>query len=97
MHFYGDEHHLFLIADSTAKRLRLAQPWIVGEAFYNDPIAAQNLRGAISDTGRSVKYLTQWPLTRGSACADVDVSAPTAFDAYVGAGFGARPGGNAGG
>ncbi|MEA2471024.1 MAG: hypothetical protein QOE38_2023, partial [Thermoleophilaceae bacterium] len=30
MHFYGDEHHLFLIADSTAKRLRLAQPWIVG-------------------------------------------------------------------
>ncbi|MEA2471402.1 MAG: hypothetical protein QOE38_2401, partial [Thermoleophilaceae bacterium] len=30
------------------------QPWIVGEAFYNDPWAAMNLRAAITETRRSV-------------------------------------------
>ena len=91
VHFYdtghGDEHTLFTDADRLMTRQRLRQPWIIGEAFYDDAIAARHLRAAIRDTTRRLLYLTQWPLTRGSACADVDVGAPTAFDAYAAAGF----------
>jgi hypothetical protein len=96
VHFYGgtnrlDEYQLFRAADGTMKRLGLNQPWIIGEAFYDDAIAAAQLRAAIAETTRPVYYLTQWPLTRGSTCADVDIPAPTAFDAYRAAGF-ALPG-----
>lgn len=93
IHFYGGtsgmtEYELFRSSDRAMKGLRLSQPWIVGESFYDDSAAASQLRSALLATRRPVYYLTQWPLTRGSPCADVDVGAPTAFGAYVGAGFG---------
>jgi hypothetical protein len=95
IHLYGspaaDEYGLFRAADATMGRLDLTQPWIIGEAFYDDAVAAGRLRAAIADTSRPVEYLTEWPLTRGSLCQDVDVPAPTAFDAYEGAGFGTLP------
>jgi len=77
LHFYGDEYGLFRAADDAARQLGLKQPWIVGEAFYDDGAAAQGLHDAIAGIERTVYYLTQWPLTRGSTCSDVDVPAPT--------------------
>ena len=97
VHFYpsaqADERTLFARTDATMRHAGLTQPWIIGEALYDDAIAAGGLREAIAGTRRPVYYLTQWPLTRGSACADVDVAAPTAYDAYLAAGFGGPPGG----
>jgi hypothetical protein len=92
LHFYGDERAGFTAADGTARQLGLQQPWIVGEAFYDDTAAAQQLHDAIAGTQRRVYHLTQWPLTRGSDCADVDVAAPVAFDAYAAQGFDPLPG-----
>jgi hypothetical protein len=95
LHFYGgvqdNEYLSFLAAHDQMKQLGYVQGWIIGEAYYNDPIAADRLRAAIHDTGRTVYYLTQWPLTRARTCPDVDVAPPTAFDAYVRAGFGVLP------
>jgi hypothetical protein len=91
LHFYGDERAGFTAADGTARQLGLQQPWIVGEAFYDDTAAAQQLHDAIAGTQRRVYHLTQWPLTRGSDCADVDVAAPVAFDAYAAHGFDPLP------
>jgi hypothetical protein len=98
IHFYGgtsglNELGLFRASDRTMTRLGLRQPWIIGEAFYDDAEAARELSAAIAGSSRPVYYLTQWPLTRGSACADVDVPAPTSFAAYASAGFAsaARP------
>jgi hypothetical protein len=92
VHFYGgtsgmDEQQLFRTADEMMRARGLRQPWIVGEAFYDDPEAARLLARAIAAGSRPVWYLTQWPLTRGSDCPDVDVGAPTSFDAYRAAGF----------
>lgn len=96
LHFYGgtaglDEGAQARAADATLRRAGLTQPWVVGEAFYDDAQAAQQLRDAITATGRRVYDLTQWPLTRASACADTDVGAPVAFDAYAQAGFDPLP------
>lgn len=95
MHFYdrgeGNEYVNFVTAHDLLKSLGYSQGWIIGEAYYNDPTAAGHLSAALRDTGRTVFYLTQWPLTRARTCTDVDVSAPTEFDAYVRAGFGMLP------
>jgi hypothetical protein len=93
IHFYGgtgglDEQQLFSASDRAMARQGLHQPWILGEAFYNDAMAARLLRQAINASRRRILYLTQWPLTRSSACADVDVGAPGAFDNYAAFGFG---------
>ncbi len=94
-HFYGgqqgDEYSSFVAAHNVLARLGYRQGLIIGEAFYNDPIAAGKLKAAIGATGRTVYYLTQWPLSRARTCPQVDVSSPTAFDAYVKAGFGLVP------
>ena len=83
----GDEHRQFVDADAAMTRLGYHQPWIIGEAYDNDPAAADGIRRAIADTGRTVRYLTQWPLTRARHCQDIDTAPPTAYDAYAGAGF----------
>src|SRR3954447_9286118 len=92
VHFYGgtsgmNEFELFRSSDALMARFGLRQPWIIGEAFYDDATAARGLRSAIAGSSRPVYYLTQWPLTRGSQCADVDVPAPMSFGAYDAAGF----------
>jgi hypothetical protein len=98
IHFYGgtsglDEYQQFVVADRLMRDRGLRQPRIIGEAFYDDAAAADELQRAIAAGTRRVWYLTQWPLSRGSACSDVDVGAPTAFGAYARAGFAtaARP------
>jgi len=39
---------------------------IIGEAYYNDPIAASNFDLARSQTGRTIFYVLQWPILRGN-------------------------------
>ena len=92
IHFYDGtsgmtEAQQFAASDRLMRRQGLNQPWVIGEAFYDDPLTAAGLASAIRGTTRPIYYLTQWPLTRGAPCADTDVSAPTAFDAYAAAGF----------
>jgi len=46
---------------------------IIGESFYNDPIAAANFDRARSPeetggTGRTIFYVLQWPILRGQYC-----------------------------
>ena len=92
IHFYDGtsgltEDQQFQASDRLMRSNGLRQPWIIGEAFYDDATTARRLGLAIAATRRPIYYLTQWPLTRGSSCADTDVAAPTAFDAYAAAGF----------
>ena len=42
---------------------------------------------AIKATGRSVLFLTQWPLRRNATCADVDVAPPVDYANWRNAGF----------
>lgn len=60
--------------------------WILGEAFYNDPVQADTLNQSIAQTGQTIFYLTQWPLTYQRSCADVDV-VPLDFSNYLSRGF----------
>jgi hypothetical protein len=96
LHFYPgtgglNEFEQFHSVDIAMRRLGHTQPWIVGEALYDDSATAAQVASARAGSRRAVYYLTQWPLTRGSACADVDVGAPLAFDAYAAAGFDPLP------
>lgn len=54
--------------------------WIIAEAYYEDPLAAQALADAIRDTGRTVFYLTQWPLDRAASCQQAHVNVPPPYD-----------------
>jgi hypothetical protein len=66
---------------------------IVAETFYDDPLAAENLRTAIDQTGRNLAFLTQWPLDRGANapaggdCSAVNVAPPAAWDVFGAYGF----------
>ncbi len=64
--------------------------WIIGEVNYEDPLVAADLSSAIAATGRSVVYLTQWPLDRANAlCVDpnVNVRPPYDWNVYKAYGF----------
>jgi len=41
---------------------------IIGEAYYNDSIAANNFAAAVALTGRTIFYVLQWPIQRGQYC-----------------------------
>lgn len=90
-HFYGasqTEQQQFIAARQKMQSLGLGQVgWIVGEAFFNDPTAANGIQRAITSTGQTVFYVAEWPLHRGASCSDVDVAPPVAFDAYRAYGF----------
>ncbi|WP_347260206.1 hypothetical protein [Rudaea sp.] len=68
-------------------------PVIVAEAYYDDPVAAENLQAAMKGTGRKVPFLTQWPLDRGSGaptggnCDATNVLPPFTWSAYGHYGF----------
>ena len=62
--------------------------WIIAEAHYEDPIAAQALARAIRETGRTVFYLTQWPLDRAAQCQQAHVNVPPPYDWMVWPGYG---------
>ncbi len=63
--------------------------WIIAEAYYEDPLAAEALSGAIRETGRRVLYLTQWPLDRAGTCPDdhVNVAPPQRWRIWQAYGF----------
>jgi hypothetical protein len=83
----GDEYKQFVDADQQMTSLGYHQQWIVGETYFDDGAAADGIRRAIADTGRQVRYLTQWPLTRQRKCADVDQAPPVTFAAFQSDGF----------
>lgn len=57
--------------------------WIISEAYYEDPLAAQGLARAIRETGRDVFYLTQWPLDRAGACQQPHVNVAPPYEWWV--------------
>ncbi len=89
LHFYNSPHASFLTANSAMNALSPSQTqgWIVGETYYNDRPTAEALRSAITQTGRTVYYLTQWPITTQWACPDVDVTPPSEIGEYQALGF----------
>ena len=63
--------------------------WIIAETNYEDPLVATDLSSAIAATGRSVFYLTQWPLDRaGGVCPDPNINVPPPYEWTVYAAFG---------
>ncbi len=62
--------------------------WIIAEAYYEDPLSADGLARAIRETGRTVFYLTQWPLDRAGQCQDPHVNVPPPYDWMVWPGYG---------
>lgn len=91
-HFYGsdtaDEYQQFVAAHQIMNQQGFSgQGWTISEVYYDDATAADNLHRAIADTGRTVFYLLQWPLEKGSSCSDVSVAPPADFGAYAAQGF----------
>lgn len=65
-------------------------PIIIPEAYYDDASSAALLQSAMTETGRPVPYLLQWPLQRDAGCYPGDpvtVPVPTAFQHYLDHGF----------
>lgn len=62
--------------------------WIIAEAYYEDPLAADALARAIRHTGRTVFYLTQWPLDRAGQCRNPHVNVVPPYEWMVWPGYG---------
>ena len=77
-----ERHHVHLADEGVT-----ATPWVIAEAWYDDAEAAGRLGDAIAATGRPVLFLTQWPLRRNAACADVDVAPPVDYGNWRSHGF----------
>lgn len=86
MHFYDHSAASFVNAANIMKAKFPPAGWILGEAYYNDPAQADALNQGIAQTGQTVFYLTQWPLSYGSTCSDVDV-VPLNYGSYSSRGF----------
>ncbi|RZS44631.1 hypothetical protein EV193_101507 [Herbihabitans rhizosphaerae] len=91
-HFYFndqlDEHGKFTETHRLMNEMGYtSQGWTIGEMHYDDPVAAEQLSRAITETGRQVFYALQWPWTREKRCEHVDVTPPVDFGNYIGVGF----------
>ena len=62
-------------------------PWIISEAYYNDPYAAAGISTAIAGSRLPVLYLTEWPLDRAATCDQVSEPPPYDFDIWRMYGF----------
>ncbi len=83
-----DERYIFERYHHHLKDEGLASvPWLITESYYDDAAAARAFSEAMTITGQSVLFLTQWPLRRVSACNDVDVAPPVDYSNYRPAGF----------
>lgn len=83
VHFYNNESSEFQAIHNQISSIgQGGKGWIVGEVFYNDAQTATGLNQAIASTSQNVFFLTQWPKTRNSACAHVDVTPPVGFSNY---------------
>jgi hypothetical protein len=87
LHFYKDPGARFKTAVSVLRDAGYRQPWIIGESYCNDAGEAEALRKAIHATHQNVLFLLQWPLPSDSACHDVSLAPPLAFDQYIKRGF----------
>lgn len=62
--------------------------WIITETWYDDAEASAAIADAIAATGKTVRFLMQWPVERGSACSgDVSVATPLRYAAFSWLGF----------
>ena len=86
MHFYDHSSTSFVNAYNIMSAKFPPAGWIVGEAYYNDASQASVLNQAVAQTGQTIFYLTQWPLTYNHQCSDVDV-VPLDFSNYHANGF----------
>lgn len=77
-----ERHHVHLAAEGVADL-----PWIVAETYYNDARAARAIAEAMNATGKSVDFLTQWPLHRETTCDEVSVTPPALFQQFHRFGF----------
>ncbi|MEJ5207503.1 hypothetical protein [Denitratimonas sp. CY0512] len=75
--------HGYMVSQNPSGASWHQNGWIIAEAHYEDPIAAQALARAIRETGRTVFYLTQWPLDRAAACQQAHVNVPPPYDWMV--------------
>jgi hypothetical protein len=83
VHIYDETGVSFATAFTALKAQGYAGTiWIIGEAYYNDAAEAASLRQQVTSTGQSVLYLTKWPLTSTSTCADVNIAPPADFANY---------------
>lgn len=65
-----------------------ALPWVVAEAYYDDAGAAHAVAQAMTASGHSILYLTQWPLRRDRACnPEVNVAPPLEYGNWARLGF----------
>jgi len=87
LHFYKDAGPRFERGRKILRRAGYRQPWILGEAYYNDAAEAQALREAIRHTHQKVLFLLQWPLASDAACRDVNLAPPADFSNYMKEGF----------
>jgi hypothetical protein len=77
-----ERHHTHLADEGI-----VATPFVIAEAYYDDSLAAATLGDAMKATRRPVLFLTQWPLRRNAACADVDVAPPVDYRNWRNHGF----------
>jgi hypothetical protein len=87
VHLYGNAYQTFKNVKSQLNSMGINSGWIIGESFYNDAQAAQEINAAINETGQTVYYVAQWPLTRAVRCSDVDVAVPSQFNNWLAQGF----------
>jgi len=62
----GDERAKFVYLDSLLSANGYPKEntgIIIGEAYYNDPVAAANFQAAVTQTGRTIFHVLQWPVT----------------------------------
>lgn len=92
---HQDEYEKFLWMDQNMREQNPAGAhwdstgWIIAEVYYEDPLVAAGLARAIRETGRTVFYLTQWPLDRASDCrsAHVNLAPPYRWRVWPAYGF----------
>ncbi len=85
LHIYANAESVVTGAYSAFESQGYNPPWIIGEAYYDDPSEPGQLIGAIQSTHQPIERLFQWPLTSQSEqgnCAAVNVAPPTLFSNY---------------
>ncbi|WP_329848369.1 hypothetical protein [Stenotrophomonas hibiscicola] len=82
-HLYGNEKNQLKAIDASLNAISWPQGIIIGESYYNDATSASDISSAASGMSRAIYFALQWPMTRTSTCADVDVAPPSDFNNYI--------------
>jgi hypothetical protein len=87
LHLYADAGRALRTADGILRGTGVTDvPFIIGEAYYNDPAEAADLATVAGSIKRRILYLTQWPKARTSSFDDVS-DIPLSFGSYRAKGF----------